>query len=108
MIQDPFKCLSELASMDADDARDIDARRICEYTLPDGKWVSTVRLPFSGKQYETAVFESQENLTMIDVETSLTLDAAKEAHRLMVEKWKKISTMPASEQPSRDDGEHRE
>lgn len=65
------------------------SRRVAEDTLPDGKWISTVRLPSSKfrSNYETMVFPARDNLDPIDGDRYSTETEAKLGHDKMVGKW---------------------
>ena len=62
---------------------------VAETTLPDGKWVSTVKLPFRhpGGIYETMVFAKQGSGRDLDVARFETEELAKAGHNHMVAKW---------------------
>lgn len=72
-------------------------KRVAETTLSDGKWVSTVWLGRDhnfipgGKPliFETMVFQSEKDLSEVDMERYSTLLEAEEGHRRMVKKWDK-------------------
>ncbi len=61
---------------------------IAEQDLPDGKWVSTVRLAF-GDGFETMVFAAKgPRNPEVDAERYDSEAEALEGHRAMVAKWK--------------------
>lgn len=64
-------------------------QRVVENILPDGKWVSTVRLPESSfhRNFETMVFRSRDSLGEIDCAKYDTEDEAMAGHEAMIRKW---------------------
>lgn len=64
-------------------------RRVAESTLPDGKWVSTVRLPLmlDHRRFETMVFISRDSLDELDCDRYDTETDARAGHDEMVRKW---------------------
>ena len=88
MIQDPWECFLELASTDDDDARNIDARTVAQTVMPDGKWVSTVRLPFGRCTYETIVFANESTSSeVLYIKQYSTFDEAKDGHDVAKDKF---------------------
>jgi hypothetical protein len=67
--------------------------RIAETTLPDGKWISTVRLSINhGSRnaplyFETMVFPDKDDLIELDCVRYRTEAEAEDGHKAMVAKW---------------------
>ena len=87
----PFRTPEEMRAVEAR-LSDPKYKRVAEFTLPDGRWVSTVWLGISynfggGRPliFETMVFVSQENLDDLYCEKYATEAEAQAGHERVVE-----------------------